>query len=786
MRSGTGQKLPIGSPLITITVGGDTHKSEGGGGNDRLMRIYTDEMGWGGQFIIELDNADESLNAKNYEGEQLTLNLSFIGESSGDFPPLWVYSQQIIAKEEELRLQLNCVDIWTLIAAHNVTLANASYNQDWQQEDELSTRVLADGETLLSDGAPELYAALLANGDKTILEILQDLCTACGITLDDGDDDGYIGDLKPPVSISNARSGMRQVMDMTKSYLKYKTNGHLAPYQPSDHATAYNFNTIDLFDSNLEEVAVTIPNRVIVWAYNADYTPPDEDGWISGVAQDDDSYAKLGNKWVDRHYLFSTLENFNTRTQTQVDDYAAAILVKIQGEGSQGMLVAPMHCTLELFDKVQVTDDRYDTPRVSTGYIHRMIREYDRGVYRITIYLGGVVSGYTPPGGADVPGLAESEPPKAPVAQFPEGGLTIGAYIADIAFTSVDWDTISWGAGTVYLADGRSQGVDAGSFYMTADGAWYFYAILGNSTLQHSQDATDAVGDDRMLVAVASRGSTTEYKAYVLNPFTDSILINTDKVMDGLVTELKLANEAVTHAKLAVNSVYGACIATSAITETKISSGAVSTPKLEAGAVTTAKLDAGAVTTAKLDALAVTAEKIAASAITADKIAAGAVTAVKIQVVNLQAISEDCGTLTAGTINGVTIYGGSGDILIDSTALKIKGAALVFYYSTFAGQRGYMGGFASDIRIVSVGNYSIVIDSDYNLTLQADGNIFMNPGSSSYVEILSGMRIYSSYILIPSATDPGAGNGKIWWNETDDEFQTYVNGTKYRVMLQAT
>jgi len=766
MRSGTGQKLPTGSPLIVITVDGDTHTSEGGGGNDRLMRVYTDEQGWGGQFIIELDNADESLSSESYEGEQLTLNLSFIGESSGDFAPLWVYSQQLVSREGELRLQLNCIDIWGLIAAHNVALANASYNQQWQQEAELSTRLLPDGETLLSDGAPTLYAALLANGDKTIWGVIQDLATAVGVTVTKDDDDGYIDTLKPPVSFGNARAGMRMIMDMTESYLKWKTNGQLGVYQPSNHSTVYDFNTLDLFESNFEEVAVAIPNRVTFWAYNAD-----GDAWISGTATDSESYGKLG-QYIDRHYLVATMDTLNKRTQAQLEDYAAGALAKIQGEGSQGMVVAPMHCTLELFDKIQVTDDRYDTPRVSTGYVHRMVREYDRGVYQITIYLGGVVSGYTVPGGADVPGLADSEPPEAP-ADTGEFTIPVGyqSYIADVDFTSVDWDTVSWAAGTVYFGDGSSQSIDSGSFDMTADGAWYFYAISGNSTLQHTQTATDATGDDRVLVAVASRGSTTDYNAYVLNPFTDSILINTDKVMDGLVTTLKLSDEAVTNAKIAVNAIQGDVIAASAITETKIGNNAISTGKIQTGAITAGKIDTGAVTATKIAADAVTASKIDAGAVTAQAIAAGAVTTIK-----LDAYAVDATKIAANAITSDKIYAGaitadkleanlvlssviktasSGDrIVLDSDGCNVIDSGILFYYSTQSPSylRGSIWGGSSKLQIESANG---------DLVLYTGGEVTFTLASSG-----EGVRMSTAdWLILPQRTSaPTPSDGMLIFN----------------------
>jgi len=165
------------------------------------------------------------------------------------------------------------------------------------------------------------------------------------------------------------------------------------------------------------------------------------------------------------------------------------------------------------------------------------------------------------------------------------------------------------------------------------------------------------------------------------------------------------------------------------------------------------------------------------TAVDGGHIVTGAVTANKIDVANLSAISADCGTLTAGTIDGVTIYGGDGNIKLDSTSLKIAGAALVFYYNSFTTQRGYIGGYDSDLRIISTDSNSLYLGSDYNLTLTAVGNIFINPGTSSYVEVLSNLRIYSNRLIVPVvSSDPTGTNGAICYNSTLKEFRGYRNG----------
>ena len=102
-------------------------------------------------------------------------------------------------------------------------------------------------------------------------------------------------------------------------------------------------------------------------------------------------------------------------------------------------------------------------------------------------------------------------------------------------------------------------------------------------------------------------------------------------LLDGVVTEVKLAQDAVTEAKLAAGAVTETKVADDAISTPKLVAGAVQTEKIAAGAVAAEKIAAGAVTAEKISALAVTADKVDANAIQAGHLTAGAVTAEKLE-----------------------------------------------------------------------------------------------------------------------------------------------------------
>ena len=526
MRTGATQSSPTAHPDQRIIVGGDTYTTQDGG---RLTKSYLDEQVWGGQYVIELDNSDEALNSKDYKGSGAVVYNGFIGDAGSNLSPLWVHNQQFISREGKLLLQLNCVDAWGLLAQVNTDLAMAAYNQYWQQASELDKRTLPSGEAIPT----ALKATIVANYDRTIFSILGDLFGTIGKTVTLDDNDGITNTRKPAVRVSNPVSGVRTLLNMTKSYALWKTGGTFGIVQPSAHGVAYSFNTANLIFNNLEDAAVVIPNRVTFYSLNEV-----GDDWIAGTpAVDSDSYTKLG-VYIDRHYLLANFEIDSRATEATLTALAEGALAKIQGERGQGMLVAPMHCSLELFDKIEIVDDRYGTPRTTTGYAHRIVREYDRGVYQITVQLGGVTSGYTPPGG---------NPPKAPdgAPSAPSIPLEfLPAYlpaVIDIEFTAVDHDTVSWAAGSIKTADGSVWNTDSGSLDLANDNVYYLYydVVADTGALENTQTFGDTISHRRILVGFLKKSTIGEKALIVIGSQGPDLFID---VLSAITANLGLIN----------------------------------------------------------------------------------------------------------------------------------------------------------------------------------------------------------------------------------------------------
>lgn len=140
--------------------------------------------------------------------------------------------------------------------------------------------------------------------------------------------------------------------------------------------------------------------------------------------------------------------------------------------------------------------------------------------------------------------------------------------------------------------------------------------------------------------------------------------IDGQMLLDGAVTEVKLAGQAVTTAKLKVGAVTSAILADESVTVTKITDDAVTTPKIKAGAVTADEIKALTITAGEIAANAVIASKIQAGAVVTDKLAANSVVSAKIaadQIFSnhIKAGQVDTDHIVAAGLSAATIKFGS-------------------------------------------------------------------------------------------------------------------------------
>ena len=121
-------------------------------------------------------------------------------------------------------------------------------------------------------------------------------------------------------------------------------------------------------------------------------------------------------------------------------------------------------------------------------------------------------------------------------------------------------------------------------------------------------------------------------------------------ILDGIVTETKLAAEAVSQAKIKVGAVGTAQLGDQVVTLANLANGSVNALKLVDSSITGDKIAPLAIRATEISDAAITGPKIQASAVEADKIAANAVTANKIAAGAVEADKVAANAITAGKI----------------------------------------------------------------------------------------------------------------------------------------
>lgn len=244
-----------------------------------------------------------------------------------------------------------------------------------------------------------------------------------------------------------------------------------------------------------------------------------------------------------------------------------------------------------------------------------------------------------------------------------------------------------------------------------------------------------------------------------------------EAILDGIITETKLAADAVTAAKIAANSVGTGKIQNNAVDLSKLADGSVNASKLVDDAVTTPKIAALAVGTAELAANsviagkiaadqistthlvanAVQAENIAAGAVQAGKIAANAVTAVEIAALTITGNEIAANAITAGhiTAGSVTAAKLAADLVIANRIIAGTATGNRVEMHPTSGLQAYTGGGASRSFFINAATGSAFLAGEIATALSGS-RIVANPGGSAP----DVMRFYQGSVYGEIFADP--------------------------------
>jgi len=531
----------------------------------RVIEIEHGREPYGATATINLHNEDSAFDAYDLTNLwiRIGLGLACTGGNEVSYPGYFKYSGQGFTSkptDDEDTFIIHCEGAWNVLERFIAT-APHFFNQ------------------------PDLEPAL---DNKTGKEMIDYILEMAGLDLgaDIGALDGKITTWKPKFDVPRGENGaatIRRLLAIFKCvlvcrtdcmHLKFCQDGDAVDYTykvPSD-ASYHPFISGQSRSLNFKPMKVHVQDLAENPTYEGEYADP---AWVAGMGY---------HTWVDIYGVVTS--------NADCVFIAEAEVARAKSNVESGWIFVPItNCLQEIYDKVTLVDGRGNisgTGRVGGIYGHYRPGDPDgRQRFPCEIRLGGLQRtlasdmqsfvdqlGIGSVGG--IPGsllLPRSVLPNALRQAMQKYDCDI---VPDPTHASYTWQQVKWLAGTVKFADGTSLTIDAGTCDLTAEGYGdnpvCLYFIQGNSTMQHTDDWTAAVGKDRDIIAIVQRAEdTTADDKASWDGHTGKVGVLNTRV---LLTEILLAKH----------------------------------------------IRAGAVTTAKLDALAVTAEKIAAYAVSFNKL----------------------------------------------------------------------------------------------------------------------------------------------------------------------
>ena len=111
--------------------------------------------------------------------------------------------------------------------------------------------------------------------------------------------------------------------------------------------------------------------------------------------------------------------------------------------------------------------------------------------------------------------------------------LSSKQFVPNITWTATDYNTCSWGSGTIRWADGTTSSINAGNTGNVAAKTYVYYN--GTATLQKTTSYAIAVGSSTILLAIVEPEADTAAKCIITPVFSTGATIDGDKVVTGKI-----------------------------------------------------------------------------------------------------------------------------------------------------------------------------------------------------------------------------------------------------------
>jgi len=111
--------------------------------------------------------------------------------------------------------------------------------------------------------------------------------------------------------------------------------------------------------------------------------------------------------------------------------------------------------------------------------------------------------------------------------------LSSKQFVPNIVWTATDYNTCSWGNGTIKWADGTTSNISASNTGNITEKTYVYYN--GTSALQKTTSYATAVGSNTILLAIIEPNADTDAKCIITPVFSVGATINGDKVVTGKI-----------------------------------------------------------------------------------------------------------------------------------------------------------------------------------------------------------------------------------------------------------
>lgn len=547
----------------------------------RVNEIVQYQEPWGGLTSIRLRNFDKYFGDKDLKGWKVELywgaKISTGYEGCLD-SPLFVWNQRDMSSGGVLYTELDCLDMWWQIAFNETIRAGERIEGEATSPSSFtigevitsspagatgilvgvsSDSILVTAVSGTFDGKDYAYGAsasvtcdtvtivVAASGaaaakDTVIKDLIASIMptSITDVVVDEDDPDSTVTTYCPLLVTQvgeSARGITRQLLQMSKCGARIGNDSklHILYLDQTDVANYEYYNDHSHW-TQLRERAVIMPNSVLF----VDAMPDDLGNYpaYSGTSKDQNSVDLIGE--------FSTIQvnpsiEYNGDVPGGAERFAKNWIHQRLAEAYQGEGRAPMNCGQELYDMVQIVDDRSGlTIKARVGRIDRIYRP---GVYEIKLRLGGVMSEFGALPGSNPDTDIRDTSPGTDAIGFRKNPLdiewdkilpkAIQGYHHDITFSATDWDTVAWTSGTIKFYDGTEQAISSGNFDMPDGQIYYIYFDLDDASpnvLKTTTSYTSVMDLKTGLVCLVQRGSSTGILCTVIPSYGKEPLITAD------------------------------------------------------------------------------------------------------------------------------------------------------------------------------------------------------------------------------------------------------------------